>query len=67
MFFDRYDLKEEKERIIGIKKFHKKSIRKIDYSAANSNHIFTASKDKSIKLNDLRHEQTVLHLEKAHE
>ena len=63
----RYDLSEEKERIIGIKKFHKKSIRKIDYATNNSNHIFTASKDKSIKLSDLRHEQTVLHLEKAHE
>ena len=63
----RYDLSEDKERLLGIKKLHKESIRKLDYAVNNTNHMFTTSKDKSIKLTDLRHEQTILNLENAHE
>ena len=62
----RYDLNKKKERLVSAHKLHKKSIRKLAYPQNNSNMIFSASKDKSIKLTDLKHESNILTLEEAH-
>ena len=53
--------------MIHVQKLHKKSIRKIAFAENESQHMFTASKDKSIKLTDLNKEANLLTLEKAHE
>lgn len=62
-----YQVSNEKKRLVSFYKLHKKSIRKIAFSHNDSNIVFSASKDKSIKLFDLKHETDVLNLEKAHE
>ena len=54
------------KRLVSAKKLHKKSIRKIAHPVNNSDLIFTASKDKSIQLNDIKHEANILTIEKAH-
>ena len=65
--FLRYDLTNEEKRLVSSKKLHKKSLRRMAFSAENSSQIFTASKDKSIKLTDLNTEENILDLPKAHE
>lgn len=62
----RYDLNKKKQRLVSAHKLHKKSIRKLAYPTNNSDLIFSASKDKSIKLTDLKHEANILTLEDAH-
>ena len=62
-----YDLSRKEKRLVSVHKLHKKSIRRIAYPLNNTDLIFTASKDKSIKLTDLKHEANVLTLEAAHE
>ncbi len=66
LFLIRFDLSKTKQRLVSARKLHKKSIRKIAHPVNNSDLIFTASKDKSIQLNDLKHESNVLTIEKAH-
>ena len=61
-----YDLSKKKQRLVSAHKLHKKSLRKIAYPVNNSDLIFTASKDKSIKLTDIKHESNILTLEDAH-
>lgn len=63
----RYDVSKTKKRLICAQKIHKKSIRKISFPANNSNIVFTASKDKSIKLTDIKQESNILTMENAHE
>lgn len=65
--FQRYNVNDDKKRLLSAHKLHKKSIRKISYPENDKNLIFTASKDKSIKLTDLKKEENVLNIEKAHE
>ena len=60
-------MSKKKQRLVSAHKLHKKSIRKLAYPVNNSDLIFTASKDKSIKLTDLKHETSILTLEDAHE
>jgi len=62
-----YDLSKDKKRLVSVHKLHRKSIRKISTPENNNDLIFTASKDKSVKLTDLKQESTVLTLENAHE
>jgi WD40 repeat protein len=62
----RYDLSKKKKRLVSVQKLHKKSIRKIVFTENNTNLIFSASKDKSIKLTDLKQESNILTIEKAH-
>jgi hypothetical protein len=67
LYYSRYDLSKDKKRLVSAHKLHKKSIRKISTPENNNDLIFTASKDKSIKLTDLKQESTILTLEQAHE
>jgi WD40 repeat protein len=53
--------------LISSHKLHKKSLRKITFPLNDSNLIFTVSKDKSLKLTDLKHEQNILSIETAHD
>ena len=62
-----YDAAKEKKRLVHVQKLHKKSIRKMAFAYNEAQHIFTASKDKSIKLTDLTQQTNLLTLEKAHE
>ncbi|RNA43412.1 WD repeat-containing 55-like [Brachionus plicatilis] len=62
-----YDVSKTKKRLVSAQKIHKKSIRKISFPVNNSNTVFTASKDKSIKLTDIKQESNILTIENAHE
>jgi WD40 repeat protein len=59
-------LNKKKQRLVRAHKLHKKSIRKLAHPTNNSDLIFSASKDKSIKLTDLKHESNILTLDEAH-
>ncbi len=57
----------DKKRLVSVDKLHKKSIRKLALPQSSPNLIFTASKDKSIQLYDVKHESSVMHLIDAHD
>ncbi len=54
------------KRLVSVHKLHKKSIRKISFTNDNQNYMFTASKDKTIKLTDLTESKNILTIENAH-
>jgi WD40 repeat protein len=62
-----YDISKKEKRLLKAQKLHKGSVRKLAYPQNNCDLIFTASKDKSLKLNDLKQESNVLTIENAHE
>jgi WD40 repeat protein len=64
--FTSYKVSNERKRLVSVQKLHKKSIRKISFTQDDQNYMFTASKDKTIKLTDLNESKTIMTIENAH-